>query len=167
MKKKCLLIFPPLAHPAQPYLSVPLLAGQLKKEGFDVSSRDLNVEFFNDILDKKYIESCLLNRKKQKKIDTFCSTFSTNIKDAIDNVTPVLVDGYREYVTADDKGKTVMLPTEANFSKLPDDYALVGWSRVEGADRSEALTSIVSVWYDFQVSSISSNVLLDFNPSRT
>ena len=86
MKKKCLLIFPPLAHPAQPYLSVPLLAGQLKKEGFDVSSRDLNVEFFNDILDKKYLEFCLLNRKKQKKIDTFCSTFSANIKDAIDNV---------------------------------------------------------------------------------
>lgn len=86
MKKKCILIFPPLAHPAQPYLSVPLLAGQLKKVGFDVSSRDLNVEFFNDILDKKYLEFCYQNRKGNKKVDSFCNSFSANIKDAIENV---------------------------------------------------------------------------------
>ena len=63
--------------------------------------------------------------------------------DVIDNVTPILGDGYRVSISADDKGKTIVLPTEENFSKLPNNYALVGWSRVEGADRSEALTSIV------------------------
>lgn len=55
---KALLIFPPQAYPANPYLSVPLLAGQLKNAGYDVTTIDLNVKFFNDILNAKYL-SCV------------------------------------------------------------------------------------------------------------
>lgn len=86
MKKKCILIFPPLAHPAQPYLSVPLLAGQLKKEGFDVNCADLNVDFFNNVLTKEYLESCYKNRKKNETVNRFCELFDSNIEDAINNI---------------------------------------------------------------------------------
>lgn len=42
---KTLLIYPPQGNPASCYLSVPLLAGQLKAAGFDTDIKDLNVEF--------------------------------------------------------------------------------------------------------------------------
>lgn len=53
-----LLIQPPQWYPVSPYLAVPLLAGQLKKEGFDVKSFDLNVEFYNYLLTKSNLISC-------------------------------------------------------------------------------------------------------------
>lgn len=55
---KILLIQPPQWYPVSPYLAVPLLAGQLKKEGFDVKSFDLNVEFFNHLLTKENVLNC-------------------------------------------------------------------------------------------------------------
>lgn len=55
---KILLIQPPQWYPVSPYLAVPLLAGQLKKEGFDVKSFDLNVEFFNHLLTKETVLNC-------------------------------------------------------------------------------------------------------------
>lgn len=55
---KILLIQPPQWYPVSPYLAVPLLAGQLKKEGFDVKSYDLNVEFFNYLLTKDMARHC-------------------------------------------------------------------------------------------------------------
>lgn len=55
---KMLLIYPPQWNPANPYLSVPLLAGQLKRAGYDVRARDINVEFFNYILTSEHIEKC-------------------------------------------------------------------------------------------------------------
>ncbi len=72
MKKKYLLIFPPQAHPANPYLALPLLAGQLRRAGKDVSCLDLNVLFFNEILTRKYLESTLIKIKEiLKSNDTF------------------------------------------------------------------------------------------------
>lgn len=53
-----LLIQPPQWYPVSPYLAVALLAGQLKKAGFSVRSRDLNIEFFNHILTKKHTAEC-------------------------------------------------------------------------------------------------------------
>lgn len=86
MKKKCLLLFPPLAHPAQPYLSVPLLVGQLKKAGIEAYGKDLNVEFFNDILTKEYLEECIHNRKINSKTDSFFNKFEPEIYETVKNV---------------------------------------------------------------------------------
>lgn len=61
---KILLIQPPQWYPVSPYLAVPLLAGQLKKEGFYVKSYDLNVEFFNHLLTKENVLNC----DKQAKV---------------------------------------------------------------------------------------------------
>lgn len=54
---KVLLIQPPQWYPISPYLAVPLLAGQLKKDGFEVTARDVNVEFFNSILTAESLKS--------------------------------------------------------------------------------------------------------------
>lgn len=53
---KILLIFPPPASPVSPYLSCPLLAGQLKAAGYNVQSLDLSLEFFYYILNSKFLE---------------------------------------------------------------------------------------------------------------
>ena len=51
--KKVLLIQPPQWYPVSPHLAVPLLAAQIKREGFEVKALDLNVKFFNRILQNK------------------------------------------------------------------------------------------------------------------
>ena len=53
---KTLLIFPPHWAPVSPHLSTVLLLGQLRKNGFDTDIRDLNVEFFNRVLEEDYIK---------------------------------------------------------------------------------------------------------------
>lgn len=53
---KILLIFPPPASPVSPYLSCPLLAGQLKAAGYNVQSLDFSLEFFYYILNSKFLE---------------------------------------------------------------------------------------------------------------
>lgn len=61
---KVLLIQPPQWYPISPYLAVPLLAGQLKKEGFEVTARDVNVEFFNSILNRASIKKADENARQ-------------------------------------------------------------------------------------------------------
>ncbi len=61
---KILLIQPPQWYPVSPYLAIPLLAGQLKANGFDVRSLDLNAEFFNSILTEERTRFCDGEAKK-------------------------------------------------------------------------------------------------------
>lgn len=53
----------PQWYPVSPYLAGGLLAGQLKNAGFQAETYDFNVEFFNDILTKEYVEKCLAQAK--------------------------------------------------------------------------------------------------------
>ncbi len=62
---KVLLIFPPAASPVSPYLSVPILAGQLKNAGYDVSCLDLSVEFFHYILNSAFLSKSYLKAKNR------------------------------------------------------------------------------------------------------
>ena len=62
---KVLLIQPPQWYPVSPYLALPLLAGQLKRAGFETTVFDLNVKFFNDILTEKHLSE---SDKKAKRI---------------------------------------------------------------------------------------------------
>ncbi len=55
---KVLLIQPPQWYPVSPYLAVPLLLGQLKKEGFDAEAYDLNINFYNYLLTKERTSCC-------------------------------------------------------------------------------------------------------------
>ncbi len=61
--KKMLLIFPPQWTPISPHFAIPSLVGQLKANNFNVSAIDLNIDFYNKILNKEYI----LNSIKQSK----------------------------------------------------------------------------------------------------
>ena len=49
----------PQWYPVSPYLAGALLTGQLKNAGFQAEIYDFNVEFFNDILTKEYMDKCL------------------------------------------------------------------------------------------------------------
>lgn len=92
--KKILFIFPPIASPVSPYLSTPLLAGQLDRANFDVTCLDLSLEFFNYILNKNYLFNSLNKAKETlKEITQFVegktsedvefNQYSNNLKQAI------------------------------------------------------------------------------------
>ncbi len=60
----------PQWYPMSPYLAGGLLAGQLKNAGYEAETFDFNIEFFNDILKKDYLEKCLDNAQKLLGADT-------------------------------------------------------------------------------------------------
>lgn len=53
----------PQWYPVSPYLAGALLAGQLKREGFEADTFDFNIEFFNDILKPEYVRENLEKAK--------------------------------------------------------------------------------------------------------
>lgn len=54
---KTLFIIPPQWYPMNPYLSAAQLIGQFKAKGLEAEAKDLNIEFFNDILKKEKVIS--------------------------------------------------------------------------------------------------------------
>ncbi len=53
---KVLLVFPPLWIPYRPYLSLPSLSAYLKSNGINVVQKDFNIETYNLLLSKNYLE---------------------------------------------------------------------------------------------------------------
>ncbi|MBE6746538.1 MAG: radical SAM protein [Ruminococcaceae bacterium] len=61
---KTLFIIPPQWYPMNPYLSAAQLVGQFQAKGLDAETRDLNIEFYNDILKKERVLEAAENAKK-------------------------------------------------------------------------------------------------------
>jgi radical SAM superfamily enzyme YgiQ (UPF0313 family) len=61
LKKKTLLVFPPFMYQGvrEPYLSVPLLTGYLRRRNIPVDQRDLNVEFYHRIINQETMEQIM------------------------------------------------------------------------------------------------------------
>lgn len=71
---KTLFILPPQWYPMNPYLSAAQLIGQFHQQGLHATARDLNIEFFNDILKKEKVLSAAEEAKR------FCDEFAPEIK---------------------------------------------------------------------------------------
>jgi len=58
VRKKTLLVFPPFMYQLvrEPYLSVPLLTGYLRRKNIPVEQRDLNAEFYHRIINRETME---------------------------------------------------------------------------------------------------------------
>src|SRR5262245_22549696 len=56
---KVMLLFPPNWTPSMPHLSMPTLAAYLRPQGIQVIQRDLNLEVFDEILTRTYMENAL------------------------------------------------------------------------------------------------------------
>lgn len=69
---KMLLIYPPQWNPTSIYLSVPLLASQLRNAGYDADCLDLNVKFFNHILNSAHlneaVDICIEKHKELERL---------------------------------------------------------------------------------------------------
>ena len=68
---KILLIIPPPTSPVSPYLSAPLLCGQLVANGFDAKTLDLSVEFFDWVLNKNFLQE-QYNLAKSQNLNLDC-----------------------------------------------------------------------------------------------
>jgi hypothetical protein len=64
---KALLLFPPCWHPIMPHLALPSLTAYLREKGVQVVQRDLNVEFYDEILSKHYLGSVLNRLQRDSK----------------------------------------------------------------------------------------------------
>lgn len=56
---KTLLIFPPQWMPVSPHFALPTLLGQFEGTGYDAAVMDLNIDFYNKILTRNYVEKSL------------------------------------------------------------------------------------------------------------
>lgn len=54
-----MLLFPPNWTPSMPHLALPTLTAFLRGHGIQVTQRDLNIEVFDTVLTRRYIESAL------------------------------------------------------------------------------------------------------------
>ncbi len=77
--KKILLIFPPEWYFIGPHIALPSLSAQLKKEGYNSEVLDLNIKFFNDILNEKYLKNSIDKIKKLYEEMPLSEDFETNI----------------------------------------------------------------------------------------
>ncbi len=64
-----LFVIPPQWYPMNPYLSGAQLVGQLKAKGYKAETRDLNIEYFNDVLKKENVIEAA------RKAETFYNSF--------------------------------------------------------------------------------------------
>src|SRR5262245_38713284 len=56
---KVMLLFPPNWNPAMPHLALPTLTAFLRGHGIEVIQRDLNIEVFDEVLTRRYLEGAL------------------------------------------------------------------------------------------------------------
>jgi anaerobic magnesium-protoporphyrin IX monomethyl ester cyclase len=56
---KVMLVFPPPWTPAMPYLALPVLTSVLRSHGVEVIQRDLNLETYDTVLSRAYLEQSL------------------------------------------------------------------------------------------------------------
>lgn len=122
-----LLIFPPQWYPGNPYPAVPLLLGQLKRVEYSAVGLDINIDFYNYILTKKYLESSvkraneivdLLNEDLKNTSKDNLDKLPENIKKKINKLS--IINKYRTKHSA----KLVRIPREIEFAvnvlKTPD-----------------------------------------------
>lgn len=57
---KTLLLFPPQWTPIAPHFALPSLLGQLKANGYDSEVMDLNIDFYNKILNPDFVKNSIL-----------------------------------------------------------------------------------------------------------
>lgn len=65
---KTLLIFPPQWMPVSPHFALATLLGQFDGTGYEAKVFDLNIDFYNKLLTKKYVENSLSIAKKMQPI---------------------------------------------------------------------------------------------------
>lgn len=87
---KMLLIYPVQWNPTSVYLSVPLLVSQLKSKGYDAHGIDLNVRFYNRILNSAFLLDCI--EKSEKIYKESARVIAQKYPDARENFNKYSVD---------------------------------------------------------------------------
>jgi radical SAM superfamily enzyme YgiQ (UPF0313 family) len=67
---KIILAFPPYWTPAMPHLALPALSSYLRSHGIEVIQRDLNLETFERVLTREYLEGSLARLRQVARSET-------------------------------------------------------------------------------------------------
>jgi anaerobic magnesium-protoporphyrin IX monomethyl ester cyclase len=71
---KVMLIFPPQWTPAMPHLALPVLTSFLRSHGVDVIQRDLNLETYDAVLSRAYLEQVIERLRRDYTMPSVVST---------------------------------------------------------------------------------------------
>lgn len=82
MTFKAQLIFPPQWSPQNPFFALASLAGHLRAQGYEVLLRDLNVEFYDDILTPDYLHYT----EERLKLDREYLEVQCRLKQMVDDI---------------------------------------------------------------------------------
>ena len=119
-QSKILFIFPPVSSPVSPYLSTPLLAGQLKSSGYDVTCLDLSIEFFDYVLNKDFLLTSYQKAKEMlPSINADVMGKTSNDKDFAENSFElknlILKKEYIEKIISNDEGNISLINNIAEY----------------------------------------------------
>ena len=79
------VIYAPFIFPFSPYLSVPILTGQLQKAGFQASCYDINADFHSHVYNKEFLKSSIqkatdiINSDKYKNLSVNMDDFEKEL----------------------------------------------------------------------------------------
>jgi len=64
---KVILLFPPHWEPMMPHLALPSLTAYLRRHGVEVIQRDLNIEVFDEVLSRRYLNAVLRQLRRNRR----------------------------------------------------------------------------------------------------
>lgn len=67
---RVMLFFPPQWTPAMPHLALPTLTAYLRPRGIEVIQRDLNIETYDTILTREYVEQSIARLREARRISS-------------------------------------------------------------------------------------------------
>lgn len=111
-----LLLFPPQWTPISPHFALPSLIGQLKANGYEASGLDLNIDFYNKVLEPDFIKNAIL-----KAVD--------NNQNVLNEIAPYIKEGkdFSEYpldiqnkIVKYTKVKEYITKKQAALASIPD-----------------------------------------------
>lgn len=126
--------------PNQPYLSIPLLSGILKQRGFAVTTKDMNLSFFNNLLTQQelsYQYDYFQNNHGQQTDEKFKLFFE------VKNNFMQRIDGCKDFVRSKDNYEKSYISVIQSFQEL--DLAL----KIYGMNYPDTVLSFGDVKYTF------------------
>lgn len=142
---KVQLLFPPHWRPTQPYLSLPTLSAFLKKNGFEVQQRDINVEFFDILLSRDQLQAS--SEVLHRRLESFSNTANPSEWQIRNTKRLFLLESMAEHIIAGINEAKRTVRSHAGYEK--DRFRWASEIIASGLDLATAIDDNVILTFDF------------------